>query len=174
MTQLAVVSYPVVAPADRDWIESLRAQHDPQATLLAGHVTLVFPAGGIGRDIAAEVAAVARAARPIHFVIRWARAVRDVFGPGGHVFLVPDEGFEEITALHHALYGGGFASSRRPDVPFVPHITIGASQDFSVCERIARAQSPLDRQVRGRLEAIDLLEIGGGSVTSIAQCPLGG
>jgi 2'-5' RNA ligase len=174
MPQLAVVSYPVLAPADRDWIESLRALHDPQATRLAGHVTLVFPAAGIGGDVNAEVAAVARAARPIPFVIRWARAVRDVSGSGGHVFLIPDEGFDEITALHHALYGGGFAASRRVDIPFVPHITVGASHDFSTCEAIARGLTPLDRQVRGRIETIDLLEIGDGSMTSLAQVPLGG
>ncbi len=39
----AVVAYPRLDEGDRRRIESFRARHDPHATLVAAHVTLVFP-----------------------------------------------------------------------------------------------------------------------------------
>jgi len=167
MANLAIVSYPLLEPADRDWIESIRAQHDPQATMLPAHVTLVFPAQVRADDVGAEIAAVASVSTSISFVIRWARAIRGAFEAGGHVFLVPDGGFDEIAALHDALYGGAFSGSRRADIPFIPHITIAANRDFGLCERLARDLTPLDRLIRGRLQKIDLLEIAPGTVTSL-------
>jgi len=168
-----VVSYPVLSAEDRQWIESIRARHDPQASLIPAHVTLVFPTGDGPSGAADEVAAVAKAFRAVPFVIRWARAVRDIQGAGGHVFLVPDEGFDGMAALHKALYSGGFAPTRVPDVLFIPHITVGAAPDFSTCETIARSLSPLERQVRGRVETLDLIEVHAGRVHSLHQWRLG-
>ena len=104
MIQLAVVSYPRLDEDDRQWIESIRATHDPQAGRIPAHVTLVFPARVSVGDIAAEVANAAGMNAPIPFVIRHATAVRNMFGNGGHVFLVPDEGGAEIVNLHDQLY----------------------------------------------------------------------
>ena len=56
--------------------------------------------------MADHIAGVAKAYHQIPFVIRWARPVRGVVGLGGHVFLIPDEGFEPITALHGQRMGG--------------------------------------------------------------------
>jgi hypothetical protein len=70
MPQLAVVSYPRLEEADRDWIESIRDSHDPQATLLAAHLTFVFPVDVPLADVTVEVTAAARAVAPISFVIR--------------------------------------------------------------------------------------------------------
>jgi 2'-5' RNA ligase len=159
----------VLAAADRQWIESIRARHDPQASLIPLHVTLVFPTADGPTGAAAEVESVGKAFSAVPFVIRWARPVRDIVGAGGHVFLVPDEGFDGISALHNALYSEGFGPTRLPDVLFIPHITVGASPDFAVCETIARDLSPLERQVRGRLETLDLIEVHAGRVKSLCQ-----
>ena len=35
MARLAVVAYPVLAPADQRWIDEVRARHDPQASRIA-------------------------------------------------------------------------------------------------------------------------------------------
>ena len=40
----AVVAYPKLEEADRLWIETIRARHDPQAALIPAHFTLMFPA----------------------------------------------------------------------------------------------------------------------------------
>jgi len=165
--KLAVVSYPVLSAGDRDWIEAIRAKHDPQASWIAAHVTLVFPTSDCPSGVADEVASVAKAFSAVPFVIRWVRPVRDITGSGGHVFLVPDEGFDGIAALHTALYSGGFAPTRLPDVLFIPHITVGAAPDFAASEAIARNLSPLERQIRGRLETLDLIEVNAGRVQSL-------
>jgi hypothetical protein len=89
------------------------------------------------------------------------------------VFLVPDEGFDGIAALHTALYSGGFAPTRLPDVLFIPHITVGAKPDFATCDTIARNLSPLERQVRGRLETLDLIEVHAGRVQTLQRWRLG-
>lgn len=170
--RLAVVSYPVLSAEDRTWIESIRSRHDPQASLIPAHVTLVFPTADCPGGAPDEVAAVAKAFKPVPFVIRWARPVRDITGSGGHVFLVPDEGFDGIAALHNALYSGGFAPTRLPDVLFIPHITVGATPDFAGSERIARGLSPLERQVRGRVETLELIEVHAGRVQSLHRWPL--
>jgi len=41
--KLAIVAFPSVDEVDRQWIESFRSQHDPQASRLGVHFTLVFP-----------------------------------------------------------------------------------------------------------------------------------
>jgi hypothetical protein len=43
-TVRAVVAFPTFEAADRQWIESIRAKHDPEAKRIAAHFTLIFPA----------------------------------------------------------------------------------------------------------------------------------
>jgi hypothetical protein len=112
---------------------------------------------------------VANRSQSITFTLRWARPVRNVFGTGGHVFLVPDEVFNQIAALHDDLYLGVFAPSRRADIPFIPHITIGANSDFGACESIAREMTPLTRLVRGRILKVSLVEITAAAVNTIEE-----
>ena len=120
-------------------------------------------------DAARDVSSVANRSPSITFTLRWARAVRDAFGTGGHIFLVPDEGFSQIAALHDDLYLGVFASSRRADIPFIPHITIGANPDFDACDRIAREMTPLTRLVRGRISKVSLIEITAAAVETLEE-----
>ena len=56
---LAVVAYPALEDRDRDWIEFVRARHDPQALRIPAHFTLVFPTEDSADPVAADVAAVA-------------------------------------------------------------------------------------------------------------------
>jgi len=121
--KLAVVAYPDLDDGDRQWIESFRAKHDPQAPRIDVHFTLVFPVEAVPTDLDPEVAVVARSTRPIPFAIRDIKVVRDALGILSHVFLVPDEGGARITTLHDRLYGGTLRAHLRSDIPFVPHIT---------------------------------------------------
>jgi 2'-5' RNA ligase len=169
---MAVVAYPVLSAEDDEWVASIRATHDPQAGLLAAHFTLVFPADvseraalEVVRDAAADVA-------PFGFVLRSVRAVRNALGQGGHVFLIPSEGAQEIVALHDRLYKGAFGPSRRPDIEYVPHMTVGASDDWSQCEALADRLAQPSRQMKGRVEAIELLRLGDESVESVRRLPL--
>jgi 2'-5' RNA ligase len=173
MRRLAIVSYPILAVPDRRWIESIRANHDPQAARLAAHFTLVFPADVASGEVAAEIAAIAGSARAIPFVIRCAKAVRDTFSGGGHVFLVPDEGANEIATLHDRLYSGVLRPHLREDIPFEPHITVAAGDDFGWCEAIAEGLNQDPRTRVGIVESLELVEIVDGTVSSTGRFILG-
>ena len=168
VTVLAVVSYPRLEEADRQWIESIRARHDPQADRIGVHLTLVFPAEAPPDDVAAEVSVVARSLTPIPFTIRRAKAVPDVIGGGGHVFLVPDEGRDEIARLHDRLYEGVMRPHLRMDIPFTPHLTVAAHADVDLCEHLARALNLDRRTVSGTLRSLDLVNVAGRRVDTIA------
>jgi len=60
--------------ADRQWVESIRAKHDPEAKRIAAHFTLVFPAILPLRETEAHVAHVAQSVQPMRFVLRRAAA----------------------------------------------------------------------------------------------------
>ena len=172
--RLAVVAYPVLGAADREWMESIRAEHDPQARMLAAHFTLVFPAEAPREAAFDDVALAAHAVGAFSFVLRSAKAVRDALGTGGHVFLVPEEGAAQIVTLHDRLYRAAFEPFRRSDIPYVPHITVAAKGDWSLCEALADHLNREGRQVSGRVDVIELLEIGAGTLTSVFKAPLAG
>jgi hypothetical protein len=48
------------------------------------------------------------------------------FGRGGHICLVPEQGAEQVTALHEQLYGGALKWAHRADIPYVPLIAVAA------------------------------------------------
>lgn len=170
---LAVVAYPVLAPRDQAWIDARRAALDPRAGFIRAHATLVFPCDAVGID--AHVAAVAATQPRIPFVLREVRAVRDhATGRGGHVFLVPDEGADAITALHDRLYAGPLAAHLRADLPFVPHVTVAADADFDACERVADRLRGELQPIRAVLDAADLIEIEDGVVRTVASHRLSG
>ena len=80
MTQsLAVVAYPTFDDADRDWLESFREVHHPQAQL-AAHFTLVFPTDVALADVTAELTEAAAFTRGFPVALRSAPAVRNPLG----------------------------------------------------------------------------------------------
>lgn len=175
MTRLAIVSYPRLAEADDRRVESIRKQHDPQASLLRAHFTLVFPADVAEPPVVAHASRVVAAAQEIRIVLRRAQAVRDgLHEGGGHVFLVPDEGRAEIIALHDQLYDGVLQAHLRSDVPFVPHITVAAHAVYERCVALAlklNADPPL---ICGTVDGIELVEVSAGDVRSLVSLPFGG
>jgi 2'-5' RNA ligase len=174
MTRHAVVGYPALPDADRLWIESVRARHDPQATRIPAHFTLVFPAALALDTIVDHAATVARQTAAVAFVLREAIAVPDPFTGGGHVFLVPDEGRAALSALHDRLYEGPLRAFLREDLPFVPHVTIGAAPDLSRCEEIQEEVAATLSATFGTIGSLDVLEIGDDEIRTAARFELTG
>jgi 2'-5' RNA ligase len=172
VVNLAFVGYPMLNDSDHGWIESFRARHDPQASRIGAHFTLVFPAELATGPVVAHASAILRCARPISFVVRRAEPVPDPIAGGSHVFLVPDEGRDEIVALHDQLYGGLLRPFLREDVPFVPHITVSGSSEFEECQRLAEELNRTHFAVRGTIEHIDLIEITSRGVRSVVRFAL--
>lgn len=102
--RLAVVSYPDLSSVDSRWIESIRLQHDLQARTLRAHFTLVFPFDDEPTPLGDEIKQAARGTHQISFEIGTVRVIPDVLTSHSHVFLVPNQGYEEIIALHERLY----------------------------------------------------------------------
>jgi 2'-5' RNA ligase len=174
MAKLAVVAFPSLEDRDRQWIESFRTQHDPQASRIDVHFTLVFPVDTSEVDLASEIAVAAQSTPPIAFVARRAEVVSEAFGHGSHVFLVADEGGAHISALHDRLYAGVLRVHLRPDIPFVPHMTVAATSDSTSAVRLADELNSRARPVRGVVKALELVDVGAARVRSIATYTLAG
>ena len=162
---IAVVAYPVLEAASRDWIETIRAEHDPQAPRIAAHFTIVFPIAVDPDAITSEITAVARSQAPFGVSIETIAAVRDALGHGGHVFLVPSAGAHEIRALHDRLYAGALSPHLREDIPYTPHLTIAAHQDFARCEALAATLNHQRFRIAGQVERLTIVEITPGAIT---------
>ena len=172
VTKLAVVAYPLLEEADRQWIESIRGRHDPQVSRIAAHFTLVFPVELAAQPVVEHTSAFLMNSRVIPFVLRRAEALTDRIGGGCHVFLVPEEGREGIAALHGRLYEGVLRPYLRDDMPFLPHITVGGGRDLGECERLAETLNRGKVAVRGTVSSIDVVEVGDENVKTLIRVPL--
>jgi 2'-5' RNA ligase len=172
--KLAVVACPQISPSDLGWIETLRAIHDPQSARISVHFTLVFPVEAALADLGPELAAVGQTFSPIAFGIRDVTVVRDRLKGTHQVLLVPGEGGPQIRALHARLYAGGLHTHVRADIPFVPHMTVGAARDAHDAERLALAIAATARRVRGRVTTLEVVDVGAAPVQRLAAYGLTG
>jgi len=121
------------------------------------------------------MAAVGAALAPIPFRVVRVQAVRDAIGPGGHVFLLPDEqSTARITAMHDRLYEGELRGYLRQDIAFVPHVTVAADRDFGLCETLAERLTADFRAITGIISGIELVDVESTPVATLHQCPLQG
>jgi 2'-5' RNA ligase len=168
---LAIVAYPQLSDEDRHWIEDFRRAHDPQASLIAAHFTLVFPVEVQTDDLVEHARSVLKDFQAFSFVLGRARTVKRVVGQGAHVFLVPDQGASQIIDLHDRLYSGFLEPHLRADIPFVPHITVVAHADVDECERLAAMLNEQSRKIRGEVNRVDVIP-GEGEALSLAHLEL--
>lgn len=142
----------VDAPAEA-FLEGFRREHDPQVDVVAPHFTLVFGCNTLPEAVYSDhVGAIARATTAIRFHCRYAMLGADDLNDWAYVFLVPDEGNSEISLLHDRLYTGVLAQHLRLEFPYIPHITIGATQNRksakSLCDSLNHAGVDLEGQLR--------------------------
>lgn len=171
----AVVSYPKFIPNEGELIPVMESIY-PKFIYpkLAPHFTVVFPQVSVPQQqLLPHVQAVAANHAPIPFVIRRVEAVADKLSQNHYLFLVPDEGFEEVVQLHDDLYGGLLAHELRLDIPFVPHITLGYTPDAAYCEAAANAINAQPFELRGVIEVLDIVEIQSESAQTVTQIRLG-
>ena len=171
---VAIVAYPRLAREDRQSIESFRRRHDPQASRIALHFTLVFPVEAVPDELARETKVVASSTEPIPFAIRRTAVVPDdLVANRSNIFLVPEEGSTQIATLHDRLYAGALRPHLRSDIPFLPHITVGAAQDARAAEGWAEALHVRSRTLVGTVAEIDLIDLSEHRVRTIARYALG-
>ena len=165
-----VVCYPQLAAPDRRWIDEIRRNHDPQAALIAPHITLVFGLMDIGEAVLARhIASCAEAQTKIEVRFSALECHRGVNEEAFYAFLLPDQGRAEVEALHHALHGGPLLRRGRAMPAFVPHITLGRSGDPDAIRTLIAAQRLPGGGISARLDALTLVALDGGTLRPIAE-----
>ena len=140
----AVVWFPPAAVTRE--VEAFRAAHDPLASALPAHVTLVFP-------FESTLSALQVAAHVKRVVARWpqlpVRLERAEVLLGQWVNLRLTQGRAAVVELHDRLYRGVLAPFLRDDIAYDPHLTLGRTADaadsaaLAETARVALAQ-PVD------------------------------
>lgn len=97
---------------------------------------------------------VCRDSQPIHFTCRYAMLGADDVSERAYVFLVPDEGLSDIARLHDVLYRGILRDRLRLDLPYIPHITIGASPDRVAAKQWCDELNGAGLELRGVINAV--------------------
>jgi len=171
MSTIEVVAKPVFSKSDAEWLIKARAEHAHSPG--PPEFTLVFPGAEFSAaDIVTHVAATCTVTAPVKFCLRSAVIVPEHGSDRFHIFLVPDEGFGAIIRLHDQLHVGPLASCLRPEVPYIPHLTIASVADFKVARRIKAKLNGYDLGIDGRIEALEIHERDAGCSKCIANLPL--
>jgi len=116
----ALVHYPKV---DALHVNQLRRQYDPRADLIAPHITLMSPVPeSIGEDnLIHHLEKILEKWQPFPIHLYGLKKSWD-----NYLFLLIQRGNANIIRLHNEIHTGILAEHRKTDMPFVPHITLGA------------------------------------------------
>lgn len=174
MHPLYTLAYPILAKADREFIDAFRDKHDvPFRDVVAPHFTQVFGCTYMSEDaFCSHIAQTAKVLRPIEFVCRYAMLGSNHADPIAHIFLVPDEGYSQLSLQHDRLYSGALAQYQRLDIPFTPHITIGTLGDRLAAKRLCDELNKDGLEIAGRVDTLTVAALVDGKIRDIASYPL--
>jgi 2'-5' RNA ligase len=138
-------------------VEAFRARHDPMASLIPAHLTLVFPfATALTRlQVETHVRRVVSRwpAVPVTF-----RAVR--LHANEFVFLMASRGAEALTTLHDRLYTRSLLPALRRDLPYEPHITLARNASLPALEAAYdEAREAFGQEFADVLRTVSLLAV---------------
>lgn len=171
---LVVYVEPTFGPADRAWIDGIRAAHDPNARVVGPHATLVYPAPGFARaETFGHVAAAARTAPPFGLGFAGVKAERAADGSGVYLYLMATTGAAELRTLRERLLIGPLANANRMDIPYEPHVTLGRFREFDEAERIARRLDAEGRSIKSIATEATAVAYDGKAIRDIRRTPLG-
>jgi 2'-5' RNA ligase len=172
---LFTLAYPALGERDMLFIEQVRAAHDAEKReLVAPHFTLVF--GSTGVDEAAylrHVEEVAAKSAPVHFICRRAVLAPDAQESTAHVYLIPEQGFRELSLLHGRLCTGPLAPGLNTDIPFIPHITVGSFTDIGAAQALCDELNLNPISIEGKVEAITVAALENRRIHKLALFELG-
>lgn len=169
MATLYTLCYPTLTSEDRRFIDDFRREHDvPFRDVVAPHLTLVFGCDEVPELTYREhVRAVAQSQRVIRFSCRYAMVGNDDSNESYYVFLVPDEGYSEISRLHDRLYRGVLAPYLRLDIPYVPHIGIATIADPRRIKTLCDELNSTGVAIHGQIEAMSVCSYDGTKITDL-------
>lgn len=80
--------------------------------------------------------------------------VKDSFSDYTDVFLVPDQGNNDIIKLHDRLYTGILKNELKLDIAFIPHIGIGVPEKQKNSDELNKNNF----NIQGKKKSLDLVE----------------
>ncbi len=168
-----VVAHPKLSARDREWIEEIRSDHDPNAARIAAHFTLAFALTGLtAQQVCEHLNAFATSERSIPFTCRHVMVGHDHANPIYSSFLVPDEGFSAINLLRMRLHTGRLSDQLNPGIPFIPHITLGSGDDADAVQKRCQMLNAQQPCVQGIINSLTLVEAAEDNLTEIDSFPL--
>lgn len=150
----ALVHYPKV---DVQRINQFRKKYDPQVDLIEPHITLMFPISeSIGEDNLVN--------HLEHVLSHWQSFPIHLQGLekswDDYLFLLIQEGNDEIIHLHSEIYTEILTDCRKEDIQFIPHLTLGVfvKNESKYSEGLAEAQQ-LDLNYRCIVDKLHLVKV---------------
>ena len=150
----ALVHFPTV---DVRQIEELRRKYDPQVHLIAPHITIVFPVPHslCKSRLASHIVNVLRCFKQFSISLQGLEQSWD-----NCLFLLLQDGRAEVIRLHDDLYTGVLAPFIRGDIPYVPHVTLGAFADHQVrCSDVLRDSKRLRLRYQCVVDRLHLVKV---------------
>ena len=172
---LYTVAYPNLSAADAEFISAFRQAHDlPYRDVVAAHFTLLFGCTELDRPTyLRHVENVAKDVPRFGFTIRYAMLGADDLDETAYVFLVPDEGYSDVSLLHDELYRGPMAKFLRPEFPYIPHIGIATLQDRSEAKSLCDMLNADGLSISGSVDAVTVGSLHNGQFDDVASFDLG-
>jgi len=159
--QFCVAAFPNLS-SHKSWINEFRAQNDPLARFIEPHITLVFPTSALtGEQLDGEISKLVKGVVPFRLALRSAMIMPEIgsMRNQAHIFLVPDEGFGSLVRLHDRLYSGRLKADLRLDIPFVPHLTIGAGINLKTAKALTDSLNAKDFEIGFTLQELFIVKI---------------
>src|SRR4051812_10111944 len=103
-----VIAYPELNADDLKLIQHFRREYDHiKYRIIDPHFTLVFPVADINEnEFIEEVKKRAANLRKFNFNLRESTLHKDPLSDNFNIFLIPDEGFDDLVKIHEELYCG--------------------------------------------------------------------
>ena len=122
MSTRTIMIFPEFEEMER--IDEIREKYDPLARLVRPHITIVFPFEDSmsNEEITDILSDRLKDIRPFELVLGGVSKQVDKFG--NYLFLVVQEGTDQIVSIHDCLYENGF-SEYDLGLGYKPHMTVG-------------------------------------------------
>jgi hypothetical protein len=171
MDTLYVVAKPSFVKADLLWLTAIRAKR--AGNFGPPQFTLVFPGANMEQTAFATLVRSRTAnTRRIRFRLRSAVVVPEPIFGHFHVFLVPDEGFGAIVRLHDRLHVGPLEVCLRPEMPYLPHVTVATESNYAVGRKLAAEINSCDLSIVGVIDKLQIERRNGDVARLHSEVPL--
>ena len=170
-----VVCYPQLSARNRQWIDRVRRDNDPQAQTIAPHVTLVFGFTEVERESLEEhLRKRAAAQAPIAATFSALECPKGVREEAYYASLMPARGRIALTALHDQLHRGVLADEKIGAPVYVPHVTLARSRSRAVIETLIASLTLPEPGIAAVLPALTWVAADDGTIRDLAVFPFAG